>query len=262
LQIGAIARSPRETIEVSVLVNGIAQPLYRRFNDNALFVVGVPGQVYTLGVRNTGGDRIEILNTVDGRNTLKDEPGDVDRNRGLVFRPWASGEFSGWRVSDDETRQFIFGLPERSVAAQATGSTSNVGVIGFAAYKERASYYAQVYSAGTTYSAGAMPPPNVGRTSYSTLNSVGTSSMSASAPLTTAENVATFDFARGLGTGIGERQQDHVGKTTFTRSGDPDVLVIGYDTCENLQQMGVILQSGPSAFPGMPAGYEQYRSAA
>jgi hypothetical protein len=256
------ARSPHDVIEVSVLINGIAQRLYRRLTDNALFVAGVPGQAYTLSVRNVCGGRIEVLNTVDGRNTLEDEPGDVVRNRGLVFRPWSNGEFSGWRISNDETRKFIFGLPERSVAAQATGSTSNVGVIGFAAYKEQPPYYPPSY-VSTSYVAGAMASPPLGSGGgCMSVNMAGGADSTGTVPVTTSENVATVDFARGLGTGIGERQEDHVNTTTFTRTGDPDILVIGYDTYENLQQMGVILQPEPSAFPGMGTGYDQYQQAA
>lgn len=65
-----------------------------------------------------------------------------------------------------------------------------------------------------------------------------------------------------LGTGIGERQADHVGHTEFTRAdGEPDILVISYDTAEVLAAMGVTGPAGPSAFPGVGTGYEQYQSA-
>jgi hypothetical protein len=256
--------APANLIEVSIRVNGVSQPLYRRATDGALFTVGVPGQAYTLGVRNMTMGRVEVITTIDGRNTLKDEAGDAKRNEGLIFRAWASGEFSGWRINNDETRQFVFGEPERSVAAQATGDASNVGVIGFAAYREQPSWY------GSSYSATAPAPPYLSSAGQSmTAENAGMSSVSSSCtnlsaapPAVTASAASTdssMPLAQGLGTGIGERQQDHVGTTTFTRTGAADILVIGYDTYDNLVQMGVIGPPEPSAFPGMGTGYEQYQ---
>lgn len=258
--------APANLIEVSIRIDGVSQPLYRRATDGALFTVGVPGQAYTLGVRNMTMGRVEVITAIDGRNTLKDEAGDAKRNEGLIFRAWASGEFSGWRINNDETRQFVFGEPERSVAAQATGDVSNVGVIGFAAYREQPSW------SGSSYSATAPPPPYlasgpgeyIGQSSSAQNISMGSSCMNLSAVSATADTSAAstdsgMPLARGLGTGIGERQQDHVGTTTFTRTGAADILVIGYDTYDNLVQMGVIGPSEPSAFPGLGTGYEQYQ---
>lgn len=126
MNIGKTARSPQGTIEVSVLIDGLAQPLYRT-PAGALFVAGAAGKTYRLTVRNLISSRTEVISTVDGRNTLKDEPGDVRENRGLIFGANSGGGFTGWRISDDETREFVFGEPDRSVAAQSTGLSSERG---------------------------------------------------------------------------------------------------------------------------------------
>jgi hypothetical protein len=103
--IGNTARSLRGTVEVSVLVGGVEQSLYRRPWDGKIFVAGTPGQAYTLRVKNLTSGRIEVINTVDGRHTLDDEPGDAQRNRGLVFSSHSTGAFTGWRISDQQTRE-------------------------------------------------------------------------------------------------------------------------------------------------------------
>lgn len=246
--IGNTVRSPGGTIEAAVLIAGtgqshyrhldgrvlaagIEQPLYRRRWDGKIFVVGVPGRPYTLRVRNLTSGRIEVINTVDGRHTLDDEPGDLQHNRGLVFTPSFLGWFSGWRVSDQQTREFVFGSPERSIAAQATGSTENVGVIGFAAFRERR--IGHEWASGVTRGAPA--------------------------------TFGVEDATRGgsLGTGMGNVQDDRVGRTTFVRDGgDPDVLVIGYDTEEVLREQGIIAPAEPNPFPGVKTGYAKYASKA
>lgn len=245
--IGTIARNPVGTIEVSVLHGDSPQQIYRRI-DGALFVAGLPGLPYTLRVRNLTSGRIEVINTVDGRHTLKDEPGDSERNRGLIFAAHSTGAFTGWRLNNDETRQFVFGAPDRSVAAMATGSASNTGVIGFAAYRERE------LPATAFASYGNSPILRGGGASFAA---------AASFDSNMASKPAGDAAPRGLGTGMGERQSDHVGTTTFTRAaGSPDILVIGYDTEDALRAMGVMGPPEPSAFPGAGTGYEKYAAQA
>jgi len=245
---GTTVRSPQGTIEASVLIAGQPVPVYRRTTDGALFVAGFPGAAYTLRVRNLTSGRIEILNAVDGRNTLKDEPADMRASTGMVFGPHQQGDFTGWRMSDDEASDFLFGAPERSIAAAATGSTANVGVIGFAAYREQ-QRHDYLRSAGAPVAFASGGPAQV---SYG-----GAKGMSMGASAAADEPVS-----RGLGTGMGERHHDHVGRTSFERAaGDPDVLAIGYDTSEALDAMGITGPAEPNPFPGAGTGYEKYAQA-
>ncbi len=236
MNIGTVVQSPDKTFEVSVLSGGLPEQLYRRPGDGKVFVVGIKGRTYTLRVRNLTSGRIEVINTVDGRHTLKDEPGDTAACKGLVFSANSTGVFTGWRLNDDQTREFKFGSPAASVAAQATGSTANTGVIGFAVYREQVSY--PTYTTTTRYT-----------------GAVGQSSGASASADYAGEAVASAS----LGTGMGEKQDDHVGRTTFTRAyGGPDILVIGYDTEEVLRQQGILGPVEPSAFPGAGTGYEKY----
>jgi hypothetical protein len=249
LRTGTTVSSPRGTIEVSIITGGQEQPLYRRRADHALFTAGAAGTAYRLQVRNLDPyGRIEVITAVDGRNTLKDEPGDTEQNRGLVFGAGATGHFTGWRLSNDETREFVFGAAHQSVAAQATGSAAGTGVIGFAAYSEQpprpALYTLNAAAEMPSFATGGAVTANV--------------AMAAGAPMA---HEASFSSAPSqLGTGIGKRQADHVRSTSFTRYGTPDIIIIRYDTLAALRAMG-ITGDEPPAFPGVPAGYDRYTAA-
>jgi hypothetical protein len=241
---GTCARSPRRLIEVAVLAAGDRQPLYTRTYDGTLFAAGDPGTVYGLRVANLTSGRIEVVTTVDGRNTLKDEPGDARANGGFVIPAYGSCDFTGFRLDDGAVREFKFGSPvrtDRTVAAQASGSTANVGIFGFAAYAEYQSpYYGNSY---LNVAVAAAAPATFGSGG---LNSSISAANSAGAP------------GGSIGTEMGEWREDRVNRTTFTRTGDPDILLIRYDTPQALEALGILAPPGPDAFPGAGTGYEKY----
>jgi hypothetical protein len=240
--IGVSIISPRATYQVRILSSqafgGVAQPLYQG-HDGRTWVAGVPGQAYVLEIQNLVSKRIEVINTVDGRNTMEDEPGDWERNRGLVFRRGETGRFTGWRVNDLEARDFVFGTPEQSVAGQA-GEPRNIGVIGFAAYREQD---IDPYERGMTR--GVVPVGSTGA-EYTT--------DMARTPATAGAAVAS-----SIGTAAGEAHEDRVHRTRFIREyGAPDMVIVSYDTDAVLRQRGILDDLGvvaPQAFPGTVTGY-------
>lgn len=235
--VGTSVRSPQGTIEVSVLIEGLRQPLYRRPWDGKVFVAGIPGEAYTLQVRNLVGGRIEVISTVDGRHTLDDEPGDQYRNRGLIISEHTT--FRGWRLSDTEVREFLFGSPEQSIAAQATGSVQNIGVIGFAVHLEHRLLM-------SLYSKNGTPPAFPGSSTPRMMDR--------------GDARGNASYGGSLGTGMGAVQQDRVGHTSFTRNGaEPDILAIGYDTLEVLRRNNIIAPAEADPFPGVQTGFAKYQ---
>jgi hypothetical protein len=145
-------------IQVCIKVVEVSQPFYRRSVDRQPFMAGLWGQPYVLEVKNLAGVDIEVLTSVDGRNTLIDEPADKYVNRGMIINPYASYTFRGWRLSDTESAPFIFTDPIRSVERMATGQNSNAGVIGFAVYTAKQPDWQYTYStavSGSEYGAPA-----------------------------------------------------------------------------------------------------------
>src|SRR6266536_1478530 len=138
--IGSSVSSPRRDFTLKVLVAGMPQPLYRRPGDGTLFVVGLPGRPYALRIKHDLTGRAEVLTSVDGRDTLTNQPADLRLSRGVVVDFCQKYDCLGWRIDDTEVGDFVFAEPARSVAVQATGSAANAGVIGVAVYREREQY--------------------------------------------------------------------------------------------------------------------------
>lgn len=256
--VGKTVRDTGNTIEVAVLVNGIEQPLYRRPWDGKVFLASTPGDVYTLRVRNLTHGRLEVLNSVDGRNTLKDEPADARASYGMVVRGGSTFEFDGWRLNDHQADDFVFGNPTYSISAQATGTTSNVGVIGFAVYREK-QLRRQPDLLGGNYRDGWDEPLGEPLGGLEAIYAPGTT-----------RSLPSEDGLRGgapmavggsVGTGKGATHESRVGRTDFDRTpGNPEKLIIGYDTEEVLRKAGIIAPPEPEAFPGIPSGYGRYES--
>jgi hypothetical protein len=237
------AISPAGVLEVSVLAGGQPQDLYRRA-DGRMFAPGTPGTAYTLRVRNLLPVRTEVIVTVDGRHILEDEPGDPVSCHGMVLRAHETYDFRGWRVSDSETREFLFGEPALSVAAQATGTAANTGVIGFAAWREDTPWKHAYEPILRGRGPGGQSVP-----------------VAAAASADYAEEPGQHMNSGSLGTGIGASQADRVGRTTFRRAdGTLDTLVIGYDTYAELVRRGIAGPAEPQAFPGAETGYAKYAS--
>jgi len=249
MNIGTTAQSPDGTIQVSVLIDGTRQALYRRPGDSKVFVAGIPGHAYTLQAVNLTGGRVEILCAVDQRNTLKDEPADMHASGGMVVPPYGAWSNHGWRLNDSEVADFIFADPSASIAAQATGSTAGTGVIGFAAYRELGRYTPPAVS-----NPAVSNMPFLGHVSARSVSAAAVAAPGGASP-DVVEDVAT---ASALGTGMGALREDRVGRTSFTRSGTPDVLVIGYDTEDRLRAQGILGPREPEAFPGAGTGYGKY----
>jgi hypothetical protein len=243
--IGTSVRDPRGLIEVSVIVSAIPAPLYRLPSGGRPYVEGPVGAEYSLLVRNHTSGRIEVVNSVDGRNTQKDEMAGPD-SRGLVIRPHGEVLFDGWRLDDSLASAFVFTRPQRSIATQATGSTGNVGVIGFAVYTElvQETFRAKGATRGATFDYDEEDedePPVVYR------------------------GMQPGGVRRGsVGTGRGQEHHSPVVGVRFVRMpGEPSVLEIGYDQLAWLLQEGYVSPpparpAEPRAFPGMSPGYTGY----
>lgn len=223
-------------IEVAVVMNYSRQPLYRRPTDGQHFVAGVWDSQFQLEVRNLTNERIEVLNSVDGRNTLKDEPADLRECRGMIVGPRDTWTIAGWRLNNDEIGEFFFTDPTASIERQATGGNKNAGIFGFAVYTEQQPEWRS-----------QNPGPMRG-------------SVSRGAGQMRGSHQESVSMGADLGTGMGAVKSDRVGVTTFQRAQSQplEVITIQYRSYEWLVRNNVIVPDEPNAFPGTGTGYGNY----
>lgn len=237
---GVSVNSPMGTINVEVLVDDVSAPMFQRM-DGRRFIVGTPGKTCMLKVTNMTGSRIEVIAAIDGRHVLDDEEGDPYRNQGFVITPRATYTFRGWRTSKEGSIPFVFADPGTSVAMMAAGTTTNLGVIGFAVHRER--YVHHPSHGGFEGVALAAPAASYGGEIMKSMS-------------------RGMERSASVGMGMGAAtQHDPVGSTTFYRDGaTPDILAIGYDTEDVLHQMGILRPADPNPFPGAgKTGYAKFR---
>lgn len=222
--------------QVAIVVNGQQQPLYQdqqRFGKNVAFVEGVIGQPYAVLIISRTTGRLECLQSVDGRHVASDEEANYHQRGRIVAREWLN---AGYRINDQQVREFVFSDPAVSITNRATNSVSNVGVIGIAIFKEH------VIPCRPSY----MPPFN--NIQYSGGMYKDTIGIDES----------------DLGTAMGQAINDPISHDRpFTRASmRPDeVLVVHYRSREWLERYGLIPPHMPDPFPGSRlniTGYDRY----
>ena len=217
-----LAQWPATKLDVEIYdrTDGRVLPTY--FHGGRRYVVGNPGNEYSIRVRNAGVERALAVMSVDGVNVITGDTASTAQS-GYVLAPSQSADIAGWRKDMTRTAAFYFTALPDSYAAR-TGRPDNVGVIGVAVFRER-----------------PRPIP------YGGLRREGDVADSAaraagSAPPASAEAMPSSPMAKQqLGTGHGRSEDSYAQYTRFERAGDTpaETIVIYYDSYQNLLAQGV-----------------------
>jgi hypothetical protein len=203
------------------------------------YVVGKPGNEYTIRVRNGGSGRVLAVMSVDGVNVITGDTASTQQS-GYVLAPYESADIAGWRKSMARTAAFYFTALPDSYAAR-TGRPDNVGVIGVAVFRERArpialEEFRRKDEARDAARAESQPAP------------APADRASADAKAAANGSVAPSMQER-LGTGHGRSETSYASYTRFERASDTpaETIAIYYDSYENLLAQGVPVGSPPLA---------------
>lgn len=220
-------------VTVGVRIDGILTPIY--VARDTYWIAGKMNCPYAIVVENKNYGWLEVLESVDGKNVLKNEPADVRRNRGMVVHSRSEWVNHGWRINNSQTNDFVFSNLWDGVAFQTTGTTRNEGVIGVAVYSEYEPSHLESFERGEPQSLG-----------------FGSERGTKGVTMRGAD----------MSTGMGQSREDRVGSTSFVRASDePEVkLAIQYRSMRWLEENGIVRPDygegeGPSAFPGSDTGY-------
>lgn len=109
-------------------------PLERYEATGRRIVVGRDGTSYKILLKNPTRHHLEVVASVDGLDVMDGKTAST-RKRGYLVPAKSEIVISGFRISQEHVREFVFGSVDSSAAAKA-GTPRNVGVIGLAVYEE------------------------------------------------------------------------------------------------------------------------------
>jgi hypothetical protein len=197
------------------------------------FVVGKPGNEYSIRVRNTSGERVLAVMSVDGVNIITGDTASPAQ-AGYVLGPYETTEIAGWRKDMSRTAAFYFTALPDSYAAR-TGRPDNVGVIGVAVFREQ--------QRPVPYGTISKDRERVDRAESSADRAA------AGTPAPMAPLAESAPSKQQLGTGHGRSESSYAQYTNFERASDTpsETIAIYYDSYENLLAQGVPVGAPPIA---------------
>src|SRR5215470_13454747 len=86
--------STRVAVEIVDRTEGRVLPIYDY--GGRRYVVGKPGNEYSIRVRNSSGGRVLAVMSVDGVNVITGETASTNQS-GYVFAPGENADIAGWR---------------------------------------------------------------------------------------------------------------------------------------------------------------------
>jgi len=176
------------------------------------WALGHKGDAYTIRIRNSGGDRVEAVTAVDGKDVVSGKPA-TKHESGYLIRPYDRVDIKGFRESMGSVGRFRFSDVASSYAA-LTGDDRRTGIIGAAIFPEK--QREPVYTTRGSATRG-------GATRGGATRGGG-------------------GATRGLGTEYGESVRSDVTMVEFTRA-NPDrpagVLQVNYTDVKGLRLLGI-----------------------
>lgn len=197
------------------------------------FVAGMPGNEYSLRLRNLSAGDVLAVVSVDGVNVLNGETASPDQS-GYVIPAYGSLEIKGWRKSLERIAAFYFTDLGDSYAAR-TGRPDDVGVIGVAVFERKLVKIPMLQDSRPVFSKRAPAPA-----------------------ASSSRADAGAEAEAKLGTGHGRSESSAARVVSFERdsSTPAQVIALRYDSRRNLVAMGVIPHRHrrpdrvPDPFPG------------
>lgn len=216
------------------------------YHKGQTWIEGRHNSSYVIELRNNHTVSVEAVVSVDGLAVTDGELASF-ASRGFVIPANSKITVEGWLVNNQQAAQFVFGHKNNSYAAQSSRD-GNQGVIGVAWFLQMPVPVATAFAkSGTVFAT-----PWIGH--------MVMGSNTDNSNLVSQHSVSTTGMTRSMGTGFGESVNFATTSVTFQRaSQDPcEVMLIYYDSADNLQKMGIRLKprtsSSPQAFP-LSTGY-------
>jgi hypothetical protein len=273
---------PSGQFELQVAPNGRAAA-DEYLHQGAMWIEGREGSRYVLRFINRSPQRVCVIFSVDGLDTIHGQPAGIN-SEGYIADANSTLEVPGWKVDGDTAAEFYFNAIGKSYASRSGASTANVGVIGAMVFREAPQYHG-FYGGNDTFGFRPQDPRYSLTSGGSTgldwseqsqirlagaagLATAGATNQQVSAVASIASNgilrgisvgsagSAASAVAQSVGTGFGDATQFSTTQAAFTRANPrvPDaVLAIYYNSAKNLQRMGIQLKSRSTRYDNSTA---------
>lgn len=240
-------------LQTKVLVNN--KPIKTYYDEEGrCWVEARNGSTYSIQVKNTSNKSVLAVISVDGINVISGEQAEVKEENGYIIRPYSILDIEGWRISNEKVKKFIFTFnKEKSYSVKLGAGKQNLGVIGFAFFKEKPVI---TYRTSTTFtfpqysdymdtgkgiwdSSGDMTISNsTGDIDSATVYSCNVENLSDTVKDCNVRKMKSVDFAAG--TGKGKAVNSSVVEVPFESDGLLGTHAIYYDSYKNLKKRGIL----------------------
>ncbi len=193
------------------IMNSSGQP-YREYTapDGRTFIVGRPGDVYTIKIERHILNRFLAVVSVDGLSVLTGKPARRSDN-GFIVTSFLG--VKGWQVDEGSAAEFVFSENSDSYARKI-GASDDMGIIATAIYEEN-------------------KPEPVTEVDFGCTKGLG-----------------HCNGEKGLGTGFGSSITSNIERKHFDRGPLIAEMAIFYTDIASLQRMGLVVeQQRPQGFP-------------
>lgn len=279
--------------EVQILVRG--KPIKMFKHKGEFYVEGRKGSNFELKFINNTWRNIEVVPSVDGLSVLNGEAcGEASEGYLVPYRD--SVTIPGWRLNNDSVAEFIFNDKNRSYSSQTGEGTTNVGVIGFMVFAEKAVVcvppihpwpHPQPYYNGIRGTDVSLDISNKGFGSITTSDNfdegleIHNMASSASVSATTSSEkstdrrinltatsavssnaIADVDETFNLGTGWGDEVGHKVSVVEFERHNPTvadELIAVYYDTRRGLEARGIkVVKAKKKKSQDLPNAFPTY----
>jgi hypothetical protein len=257
---------PSGQYELQVAPNGRAAADEYLHQGN-MWIEGREGSKYVLRFINRSPQRVCVIFSIDGLDTIKGQPAGPN-SEGYIVDTNSALEVPGWKLDSATAAEFYFNRIGKSYAAASGTSTSNVGVIGAMVFGEMAYHLPSpfTYTTGGAIGIGVSNPSlsiNISSSPMGIADPHGALGVTCSDAVATSASLSGNQsmlrgigvnavasqasvIAQEVGTGFGDATQFSTTQTAFTKAHAtiPDaVLVMYYNSAKNLQKMGIQLRT-------------------
>ena len=222
---------------------------------------------FAIEVKNNSACKILAVISVDGLNIINGERAEIKPKNGYTIAPYSNIIVSGWRISMDEVKEFIFTDKGESYVSKLTGDSKNTGVIGFAFFditEKKETEYHYYFHYVPYYYIPIYPwpyyypyKPAEWWSTSKTIDNTNWMPASTTLSLNVSNSVQCYNTSCDIGTGMGDKKVEKALETPITTG--PVFMyqdAIYYASREKLIEMGIIkTDSGKLPEPFEPTGF-------